>query len=150
MTFAPASTRTRCSAASRRIFNHPDTPSYYNKMTHYDMVTGLPALLQVEDRVSMAVSLESRVPLLDHRIADLVASMPPAMKFRGGGDEVHPQAGRRATCCRQRAGSAKDKMGFPVPLHLWARTARGTSSTTSCCREPAASEASSTRRQSSG
>ena len=48
------------------VFNHPDTLSYYNKMTHYDMVTGLPALLQVEDRVSMAVSLESRVPLLDH------------------------------------------------------------------------------------
>ena len=31
-----------------------------------------------------ASSLESRVPLLDHRITDLVASMPPALKFRGG------------------------------------------------------------------
>ena len=66
------------------MFNHPETSSYYNKMTHFDMVTTLPALLQVEDRVSMAVSLESRVPLLDYRLADLVASMPPAMKFRGG------------------------------------------------------------------
>lgn len=102
------------------LFNHPDTKSFYNKMTHYDMVTNLPALLQVEDRVSMACSLESRVPLLDYRIADLVASMPPAMKFRGGelkyflkravGDLLPAPVVER-----------KDKMGFPVPLHLWAR-----------------------------
>jgi len=102
------------------VFNHPDTASYYNKMTHFDMVTTLPALLQVEDRVSMAVSLESRVPLLDYRLADLVASMPPAMKFRGGemkyilkramGDTLPPRILQR-----------KDKMGFPVPLHLWAK-----------------------------
>jgi asparagine synthetase B (glutamine-hydrolysing) len=31
----------------------------------------------------MAVSIESRVPLLDRRIVDFVASMPPAMKFKG-------------------------------------------------------------------
>jgi asparagine synthase (glutamine-hydrolysing) len=102
------------------VFNHTDTKSYYNKMTRYDMVTGLPALLHVEDRVSMAVSLESRVPLLDHRIADLVASMPPALKFKGAemkyifkkvaGDLLPPSVASR-----------KDKMGFPVPLHIWAR-----------------------------
>jgi len=102
------------------VFNHPDTLSYYNKMTHFDMVTGLPALLQVEDRVSMAVSLESRVPMLDHRLATLVAGMPPGMKFKGGEMKYIL---RRATqhllpaAVRER----KDKMGFPVPLHLWAR-----------------------------
>ena len=36
-------------------------------MTHFDFKTLLPALLQVEDRVSMAHGLESRVPFLDHR-----------------------------------------------------------------------------------
>ena len=66
------------------IFNHPDTKSYINKMTHFDQKTLLPALLQIEDRVSMAVSLESRVPLLDRRIVDLVNRMPPALKFQGG------------------------------------------------------------------
>jgi asparagine synthase (glutamine-hydrolysing) len=70
----------------------------------------------------MACSLESRVPLLDHRIADLVASMPPRMKFRGGelkyllkraiGDLLPAAVVER-----------KDKMGFPVPLHQWARGA---------------------------
>jgi asparagine synthase (glutamine-hydrolysing) len=104
----------------RAVFNHPDTQSYYNRMTHYDMVTNLPALLQVEDRVTMASSLESRVPLLDHRLADLMGSLPPVMKFKGGelkyllkkaiGDLLPAPVLHR-----------KDKMGFPVPLHLWAR-----------------------------
>ena len=67
-----------------KLFNHPDTLSYYNKMTHFDMVASLPGLLQVEDRVSMAVSIESRVPLLDRRIVDLISCMPAGMKFKGG------------------------------------------------------------------
>jgi asparagine synthase (glutamine-hydrolysing) len=89
-------------------------------MTHFDMVSSLPALLHVEDRVSMAASLESRVPLLDHRVVDLVTSMPAPLKFKGAemkyalkraiGDIVPERILRR-----------KDKMGFPVPLHLWAR-----------------------------
>jgi asparagine synthase (glutamine-hydrolysing) len=112
-------------ARFQHSFNHPHTRSYYNKMTHFDLTNGLPALLQVEDRASMASSLESRVPLLDHRICDLVACMPPVMKFRNGelkymlkravGDVLPPSILAR-----------KDKMGFPVPLHVWAKgKARG-------------------------
>jgi asparagine synthase (glutamine-hydrolysing) len=67
----------------------------------------------------MAVSLESRVPLLDYRLADLVASMPPAMKFRGG--EMKYILKRAVGHLLPPAVLArKDKMGFPVPLHLWA------------------------------
>jgi asparagine synthase (glutamine-hydrolysing) len=104
----------------RAVFNHPQTLSYVNKMTHYDLLTHLPALLQVEDRVTMAHGLESRVPLLDPRIAELVAGMPPALKFRGG-ELKHVL--RRVIGDRLPASvlQRKDKMGFPVPLHLWAR-----------------------------
>jgi asparagine synthase (glutamine-hydrolysing) len=102
------------------VFNHPDTLSYYNKMTHFDLVAGLPALLQVEDRVSMAASLESRVPLLDYRIVDLICRMTPAMKFKGGElKHVLKKATKDLVPARIRA--RKDKMGFPVPIHLWAR-----------------------------
>lgn len=102
----------------QRVFNHPDTLSYYNKMTHYDLQTNLPALLHVEDRVSMAASIESRVPLLDRRIVELITSMPPGMKFRGGEMKYILKRAARdllPASIRER----QDKMGFPVPLHLW-------------------------------
>lgn len=105
-------------ARFQKTFNHPDTRSYFNKMTHFDLKTLLPALLHVEDRVSMAVSLESRVPLLDTRIIDLVTSMPPRIKFRGGRSKHvfrKAVAGRIPQAILQR----KDKMGFPVPLKEW-------------------------------
>ena len=104
----------------RDVFNHPATKSYYNKMVHFDLVASLPALLHVEDRVTMAHSLESRVPLLDHRIVELVASMPPRMKFRGAEMKyILKRAVRDVVPAPILA--RKDKMGFPVPLHLWAR-----------------------------
>lgn len=110
----------RIFAEFQTIFNHPDTRSLFNKMTHFDLKSFLPALLQVEDRVSMAVSLESRVPLLDTRIVDLVTSMPPPLKFSGG---------RAKHIFKRAVGSVvpkpimarKDKMGFPVPLAEWLR-----------------------------
>lgn len=100
------------------IFNDPQTQSYFNKMTHFDQKTLLPALLQVEDRVSMAVSLESRVPLLDTRIVDLVTKMPPAVKFKGGITKYS----LRTAVQNMLPGEIldrKDKMGFPVPLKEW-------------------------------
>lgn len=105
-----------------RQFNAPDTPSYYNKMTHFDLSTSLPALLQVEDRVSMAHGLESRVPLLDHRLVDLVASLPARRKFAGG--ELKYLLKRAAgDVVPERILQRKDKMGFPVPLHRWVQGA---------------------------
>jgi asparagine synthase (glutamine-hydrolysing) len=102
------------------IFNHPETRSYYNKMTHFDLVASLPALLQVEDRTSMAVSLESRVPFLDHRLVEFVATLPPALKFRGGEMKYLLKRAARGTL-PDSVLDRKDKMGFPVPLHLWAK-----------------------------
>jgi len=100
------------------IFNHPDTLSYVNKMTHFDQQTLLPAILQVDDRVGMAVSLESRMPFLDPRIAQLVASMPPAVKFKGGKTKyVLKQA--MDSLLPKPILDRKDKMGFPVPLKEW-------------------------------
>jgi len=102
------------------LFNHPDTLSYFNKMTHFDMVASLPGLLQVEDRVSMSVSIESRVPLLDRRIVDLISTMPAGMKFKGG--EMKYLLKRTIKDrMPEKIMNRKEKMGFPVPLHLWAK-----------------------------
>lgn len=113
----------RLFAEFQQVFNHPDTKSYINKMTHFDQKTLLPALLQIEDRVSMAVSLESRVPLLDYRIVDLVTTMPPPLKFQGGRTKhILKKAVRKIL--PNSIIERKDKMGFPVPLREW--MAKGT------------------------
>ena len=105
-------------AEFQKVFNHPDTQSYINKMTHFDQKTLLPALLQIEDRVSMAVSLESRVPLLDTRVVDLVTTMPPPLKFQGGRTKHILKKAIRNLLPRE-VLNRKDKMGFPVPLIQW-------------------------------
>lgn len=115
---ANAMDRERLFEEFRKIFNQPDTTSYINKMTHFDQKTLLPALLQIEDRVSMAVSLESRVPLLDKRIVDLVATMPPPLKFQGGRTK-HILKKAVRTLLPAKVVERKDKMGFPVPLKEW-------------------------------
>ncbi|MBF0612083.1 MAG: asparagine synthase (glutamine-hydrolyzing) [Magnetococcales bacterium] len=104
----------------QKVFNHPDTRSYINKMTHFDQKTLLPALLQIEDRVSMAVSLESRVPLLDTRIVNLVTTMPPPLKFQGGRSKYILKKAI-LNLLPNLVLERKDKMGFPVPLSDWMR-----------------------------
>jgi asparagine synthase (glutamine-hydrolysing) len=101
-----------------KLFNEGNLGSYINRMTRFDILTLLPALLHVEDRTSMAVSLESRVPLLDHRIVELVASMPPKIKYKGGRSKhIFRQVVQHIV--PQPIYERKDKMGFPVPLNEW-------------------------------
>ncbi|MFQ5482090.1 MAG: asparagine synthetase B family protein, partial [Nitrospinaceae bacterium] len=104
--------------AFQKQFNDPNTKSYINKMTHFDLKTLLPALLHVEDRVSMAVSLESRVPILDPRIAELAASVPPRIKFQGGKTKALLKKAMENVLPPEIL-NRKDKMGFPVPLSEW-------------------------------
>jgi len=110
--------RERVFGGFRAVFNDANTKSYINKMTNFDLRAFLPALLQVEDRVTMACGLESRVPLLDRRIADLVCSAPPALKFQGGrGKHLLKEAVRGVV--PDEIVDRRDKMGFPVPLGEW-------------------------------
>ncbi|MDR7866256.1 MAG: asparagine synthase (glutamine-hydrolyzing) [Sporomusaceae bacterium] len=99
-------------------FNSSKTTSYLNKMLHFDQTTLLPALLQIEDRVSMAVSLESRVPLLDHRIVDLANTMPPTLKFKNGQPKFVLSHVMK-NLLPPEIVNRKDKMGFPVPIKEW-------------------------------
>jgi asparagine synthase (glutamine-hydrolysing) len=110
-----------------RVFNGGNVrkESYFDLMTHFDFKTLLPALLQVEDRVSMAHGLEARVPLLDHPLVEFAATIPADVKFTNG------QLKRTLTDIARTALPAlvvdrKDKMGFPTPFADWARgPARG-------------------------
>jgi asparagine synthase (glutamine-hydrolysing) len=108
-------------ARFQRQFDHPGTRSYLNKMLAFDLRVILPALLHVEDRVSMAVSLESRVPLLDWRLADLAGRVPARLKFPQGRLKHLLRQAFRGLLPPQ-VYHRRDKMGFPVPLHRWAAT----------------------------
>jgi asparagine synthase (glutamine-hydrolysing) len=92
--------------------------AYFDSMTHYDFKCLLPALLQVEDRMSMAHGLESRVPLLDHAIVEFAASIPADVKFEGGQIKHFIKTTFGADLPRE-LRERRDKMGFPVPLKEW-------------------------------
>ncbi len=85
----------------------------------WDLENYLPALLHVEDRTSMAASIESRTPLLDYRLVELAASMPPAFHFENGTKSVLKQAAEDRL--PPSVAARTDKRGFPTPLHLWRR-----------------------------
>jgi len=89
-----------------------------NRMFAVDAETQLPDdLLLLTDKMSMAVSLECRVPLLDHQLVELAASMPTAIKVRGG----HLKHVLKASL----AGLLPDdilnrkKRGFGTPMGAW-------------------------------
>ena len=92
--------------------------SYFDSITHFDFKTLLPALLQVEDRMSMAHGIESRVPFLDHGVIELAATVPSNIKFQNG--ELKRLLKKSFINYIPKAiFQRKDKMGFPVPLKFW-------------------------------
>jgi asparagine synthase (glutamine-hydrolysing) len=91
---------------------------YFDSMTHFDFKTLLPALLQIEDRVSMAHGLESRVPFLDHPLIELAATIPANIKFTNG-TMKRVLKDSMSYCLPAVITNRQDKMGFPVPLVQW-------------------------------
>lgn len=103
------------------IFNNPCNvrkEAYFDKMTHFDFKSLLPALLQVEDRMSMAHGLESRVPFLDHPLVEFAATIPADIKFKDG-NMKHLLKQVFEDVLPQKITQRRDKMGFPVPLKEW-------------------------------
>jgi len=105
----------------RSIFHSENVQkaSYFDLMTHFDFKTLLPALLQVEDRVSMAHGLESRVPFLDHPLIEFAATIPSNVKFKDG-TMKHVLKNAMRPALPEVIVERKDKMGFPTPLVEWA------------------------------
>jgi len=103
------------------IFNNRSNvakEAYFDRMTHFEFKTLLPALLHVEDRMSMAHGLESRVPLIDHPLVEFAATVPADVKFPGG-QLKHLLKVAFADSIPEPVLSRRDKMGFPVPMKEW-------------------------------
>ena len=117
----------------QEIFNGDNVghESYFDKMTHFDFKTLLPALLQVEDRVSMAHGLESRVPLLDHELVELAATIPADVKFKDGTmKHVFKRGDAPARARRDRPAQGQD--GLPGAAARVVRADRRASSSPTC------------------
>jgi asparagine synthase (glutamine-hydrolysing) len=107
-------------AASRAYFDLPNGRStVLDRLLYTDLKTYLVELLMKQDQMSMAASIESRVPFLDHHLVEFVAALPPRMKLRGFTTKWILRKAVQTLLPRQIL--ARRKMGFPVPFALWMR-----------------------------
>jgi asparagine synthase (glutamine-hydrolysing) len=103
-----------------RLASEGDTADYVSTLQHIDLATYLPGdILAKVDAMSMAVSLESRVPLLDHRLMEFLATVPSTFKLRNGSGKYLLQR----AMAQDLPGEilTRRKMGFGVPLGAWFR-----------------------------
>lgn len=90
-----------------------------SRMLYADQKTYLVELLMKQDQMSMACSIESRVPFLDHRLVEFAARVPDRLKLRGS---VGKYILKRAVGdILPREIIYRKKMGFPTPLRQWLR-----------------------------
>jgi len=80
----------------------------------------VPALLHYEDRNSMAHSIESRVPFLDHELAEFLVNCPPQLKLRHGWTKWILREGMKGVL-PEKVRLRRDKMWFPAPQNQWFR-----------------------------
>jgi asparagine synthase (glutamine-hydrolysing) len=101
-------------------FDHLQRLPWDGQMMHFDFETYLPEdILTKVDRMSMAHSIESRVPLLDNNVVDFAATLPATLKIKNG---------RKKHILKEAAASLlpahilnRRKQGFAVPVGGWFR-----------------------------
>lgn len=96
-----------------------DASTLLGKLLYADAKTYLHELLMKQDQMSMAASIESRVPFLDHPLVEFASAMPDRMKLRG---LTTKWVLRQAMAKRLPPEIlSRKKMGFPVPVGAWLR-----------------------------
>jgi asparagine synthase (glutamine-hydrolysing) len=108
-------------AGVREVLDRTDANSLLDRLLYADIKTYLHELLMKQDQMSMATSVESRVPFLDHKLVEFTCSLPEKLKLRGGTTKYILREAMKGVL--PEAILSRSKMGFPVPIGAWFRGA---------------------------
>src|SRR5687768_12068346 len=106
-------------AEVKTLLEQTDAQSLLDRLLYADIKTYLHELLMKQDQMSMAASIESRVPFLDHKLVEFTASLPETMKLRGGTTKFVLRESMKGILPEKIL--SRSKMGFPVPIGSWFR-----------------------------
>jgi asparagine synthase (glutamine-hydrolysing) len=106
-------------AGVRRVLSDTDAQSLLDRLLYADIKTYLHELLMKQDQMSMAASLESRVPFLDHKLVEFTSSLPERLKLRRWTTKYVLRQSMKGVLPEQIL--TRPKMGFPVPIGAWFR-----------------------------
>jgi asparagine synthase (glutamine-hydrolysing) len=104
-------------AVIRDYMSQSDARTILDRLLYADTKTYLHELLMKQDQMSMAASIESRVPFLDHPLMEFAARLPQRMKLRGLTTKYILRRAMQGTLPEQIL--VRRKMGFPVPVGRW-------------------------------
>ena len=137
------STRSRCSGSDRQLvaahargrgagrrrgpLERPSAPAarpgpahWLSALQYFDLHGYLPLdILTKVDRMSMAHSIEARVPLLDHKLVEFAATIPPELQLQNGERKYVFKRAMRGVL--PEAVLSRPKRGFAIPLGRWLR-----------------------------
>ena len=103
----------------RCYLEQTDAGTLLNRLLYADTKTYLHELLMKQDQMSMAASIESRVPFLDHKLVEFTTGLPERMKLRGWTTKYVLR--RSMQNVLPEPILKRRKMGFPVPVGAWFR-----------------------------
>lgn len=104
----------------RGYFERNTQDTLLSRMLYADTKTYLHELLMKQDQMSMAASIESRVPFLDHKLVEFTARLPERLKLRRGWTTKYILRRSMQNILPEQI-LKRSKMGFPVPVGAWFR-----------------------------
>jgi len=103
----------------RKLLERTKDLSLLDGLLYADIKTYLHELLMKQDQMSMAASIESRVPFLDHKLVEFTARLPDRLKLRGWTTKYILRKAMKGIVPEKIL--SRRKMGFPVPVGAWLR-----------------------------